>query len=66
VENLRVSGDGVLHFTHLVAAGPADYRLFTQNGPLILYQVGLTQKGVQVVNAWRSGDCAQIEAALAG
>ena len=54
--NLRVSGDGVLKFSRLVAAGLASFNLFMQNGPLILYSVGLTQKGAQLVNAWRSGN----------
>ena len=54
--NLRVSGDGVLKFSRLVGAGLASFNLFMQNGPLILYAVGLTPKGAQLVNAWRSGN----------
>lgn len=54
--NLRVSGDGVLKFSRLVAAGLATFSVFMQNGPLILYQVGLTPKGTQLVDAWRSGN----------
>ena len=54
--NLRVSGDGVLRFSRLVGAGLASFNLFMQNGPLILYSVGLTPKGTQLVNAWRSGN----------
>ena len=61
-----VSGDGVLQFAHLVAAGLADYRLAMQNGPLLLYQIGLTDKGARMVEAWFSGDRAKIEAALSG
>jgi hypothetical protein len=54
--NLRVSGDGVLKFSRLVAAGLATFNLRMQNGPLLLYSVGLTAKGVQLIEAWRSGD----------
>jgi len=54
--NLRVSGDGVLKFSRLVAAGLATFGVFMQNGPIILYVVGLTAKGANLVNAWRSGN----------
>jgi hypothetical protein len=54
--DLRVSGDGVLKFSRLVAAGLATFSLFMANGPLRLYSVGLTQKGAHLINAWRSGD----------
>ena len=54
--NLHVSGDGVLKFSRLVAAGLATFQVFMQNGPLILYAVGLTPKGTHLVNAWRSGN----------
>lgn len=53
---LRVSGDGVLKFSRLIGTGLATFDLYMQNGPLILYQVALTTKGRQLVDAWRSGD----------
>ena len=64
VSNLRVSGDGVLKFSRLIAAGLATFSLVMQNGPLLLYQVGLTQKGTDLINAWKSGDRRQVESAL--
>jgi hypothetical protein len=64
VKNLRVSGDGVLHFSRLVASGLADFRLFMQNGPLLIYSVYLTPKGEGLVTAWKSGDWRSIEMAL--
>jgi hypothetical protein len=64
VSNLRVSGDGVLKFSRLIAAGLATFSLFMANGPLLLYQVGLTQKGADLINAWKSGDRKQVESAL--
>ena len=54
--NLRVSGDGVLKFSRLVAAGLATFGVFMQNGPLILYSIGLTPKGAHLVDAWRTGN----------
>lgn len=54
--DLRVSGDGVLKFSRLVAAGLATFNLFIANGPLLLYTVELTQKGAHLINAWRSGN----------
>lgn len=32
-----VSGDGVLKFSHLIASGLVQHRLFIQNGPLLLF-----------------------------
>jgi hypothetical protein len=56
VADLRVSGDGVLQFSRLIAAGLVTFRLFIQNGPLILYQVMLTDRGRSLVAAWSLGD----------
>jgi hypothetical protein len=53
---LHVSGDGVLRFSRLVGAGLATFYLFTRNGPLELYQVRLTDRGAQLVEAWKSGN----------
>jgi hypothetical protein len=54
--NLRVSGDGVLHFSRLIAAGLATSPLVLQNGPMLLYQVILTDRGKALVTAWSKGD----------
>jgi hypothetical protein len=54
--NLRVSGDGVLQFSRLIAAGLATYELFMRNGPILLYEVALTSRGTALVAAWSSGD----------
>jgi hypothetical protein len=62
--NLYVSGDGVLKFSRLVGAGLATFSLFMQNGPMVLYRVGLTQKGADLIQAWKSGDRKQVEAVL--
>lgn len=53
---LRVSGDGVLKFSRLIASGLVTFSVYAQNGALILYHVGFTQKGADLVNAWMRGD----------
>jgi len=53
---LRVSGDGVLPFARLVAAGLATFDEKIKNGPLRLYSVSLTERGKQLVSVWESGD----------
>jgi hypothetical protein len=55
VASLRVSVNGVLKFSRLVGSGLAKFMLVMQNGPLVLYSVSLTPKGVQLVEAWRGG-----------
>ncbi len=56
IDNLRVSGDGVLQFSRLIAAELAAFRLFMQNGPILLYEVALTDRGRALVGAWTRGD----------
>lgn len=63
---LVVSGDGVLKFSHLIGSGLADFNIKMQNGPMVLYQVFLTAKGTNIVDAWFSGDRAQVHRALGG
>jgi hypothetical protein len=53
---LGVSGDGVLKFSRLIAADLAGFRLLVKNGPLLLYEVGLTEKGRRLTDAWLSGN----------
>ncbi len=65
-DGLRVSGDGALKFSRLVAAGLATFQLFMQNGPLLLYKVGLTPKGTQLVTAWRLGNRQAVRELLGG
>lgn len=65
VAQLRVDGTGVLRFARLIAAGLVGFAVSIVNGPLILYQVGFTQKGLAFVNAWKRGDRAAFAAALA-
>jgi hypothetical protein len=59
-----ISGDGVLQFSHLIASGLADYNLYMQNGPLLLFLVYLTPKGNRIIEAWFSGNRDQVRQAL--
>ena len=61
---LGVSGDGVLEFRRLIAAGLAGFKLLIQNGPMLVYQVGVTKKGQMLVEAWKKGDRTAVQNAL--
>lgn len=61
---LAVSGDGVLKFSRLIAAGLAGFRMLMQNGPIVLYEVGITKKGGLLVDAWTKGDRDNVKEAL--
>jgi hypothetical protein len=64
INNLTISGDGVLKFSRLIAAGLAEFHLVMQNGPLVLYRVALTAKGRQLIDAWTSGNRQAVASAL--
>lgn len=61
---LLISGDGVLQFSRLIAAGLARFDLRMQNGPMILYGVSLTTSGASLIEAWRAGRRTDLESAL--
>jgi len=61
---IAVSGDGVLKFSHLIASGLATYQLLVQNGPFFTYVVRLTDKGNRIIDAWFTGNREQIKQAL--
>jgi len=61
---LALSGDGVLKFSKLIAAGLASFKVFKSNGPLITYTVELTQKGNLLVDAWKAGDKSSLESLI--
>ena len=62
--NLSVSGDGVLQFARLIAAGLAAFETKSENGPLVFYSVNLTASGKQLVSAWSSGDRGAVKKVL--
>ena len=58
---LMLSGDGVLKFSKLIAADLADYTIAMQNGPLINYEVWLSDRGRLLVEAWGKGDMEELK-----
>jgi hypothetical protein len=77
-DDLAVSGDGILMFSRLIAAGLVSYSRIRQPhnpdwpvaldmsaGFPILYSVELTPKGVTLVEAWKKGDRGALQTALA-
>jgi hypothetical protein len=56
-EDHVISGDGVLRFGSLIAAGYAEYKLLANNSnQLVSYRVSLTPKGSTLIEAWKSGN----------
>jgi len=56
-KELLISGDGLLHFARLIAAGLAEFKQVSNNNDLIVtYTVQISQKGKMLVDAWKSGD----------
>lgn len=62
---LVVSGDGLLHFGRLIAAGLATgVQKSNNNFQLVTYAVNISPKGRQLIDAWQSGDRALLRAAI--
>jgi hypothetical protein len=53
---LVVSGDGVLTFSRLIAAGFADVEMKANNNwNIVTYAINISEKGRQLIQAWKSG-----------
>lgn len=64
---LIVSGDGLLHFSRLIAAGLANVeQKANNNGQLVTYAVNLSDKGRLIVEAWKSGDRTKVKKVIGG
>jgi len=62
---LVLSGDGVLHFSRLIAAGLVTVEQKANNGwQLVTYAVNTSAKGCMLIHAWQEGDRAAISVAL--
>lgn len=62
---LIVTGDGVLHFDRLIAAGLATFEPMKNNNQLLVtYAVNLAPKGKMLIEAWKSGDHLKIKSAV--
>jgi hypothetical protein len=64
---LVVSGDGLLHFGRLIAAGLASVVLKKNNNFLIVtYAVNISDKGRQLIVAWKQGDRTRLRKVMGG
>ena len=64
---LVVSGDGLLHFGRLIAAGLASVEQKSNNNwQIVTYAVNISDKGRQLIEAWKQGDRTRLRHAMAG
>ena len=64
---LVVSGDGLLHFSRLIAAGLATVEQKSNNNwQLVTYAVNLHEKGRLLIDAWRQGDRTRLRQVMGG
>ena len=62
---LVVSGDGLLHYSRLIAAGLASVAQKANNAwQIVTYAVNISEKGKQLIHAWKSGNRSDIGIAL--
>jgi hypothetical protein len=62
---LVVNGDGLLHFARIIAAGMASVEQKANNNwQIVTYVVNISNKGKQLIDAWRSGDRTRLKQAL--
>jgi len=64
---LIVSGDGLLHFARLIAAGLASVeQKANNNDQFVTYAINISKKGRLLIEAWRQGDRIRLKQALGG
>jgi hypothetical protein len=64
---LVVSGDGLLHFGRLIAAGFASAtQKANNNWQVVTYAVNVSEKGRLLITAWKAGDRTRLKQALGG
>jgi hypothetical protein len=62
---LILSGDGVLHFSRLIAAGLVNVNLKANNAWLLVtYAINISAKGRMIIHAWLQGDRNALATAL--
>jgi hypothetical protein len=62
-----VSGDGLVRFSRLIAAGLASADQKANNNWLIVsYAINISEKGKQIIEAWKSGDRLRLKQTLGG
>jgi hypothetical protein len=64
---LVVSGDGLLHFGRLIAAGLASANLKSNNNwQIVTYAVNISDKGRKLIEAWKQGDRTRLREVMGG
>jgi hypothetical protein len=64
---LVVSGDGLLHFGRLIAAGLASVdQKSNNNWQIVTYAVNISDKGRQLIEAWKQGDRTRLRKVMGG
>ena len=64
---LVVTGDGLLDFARLIAAGLASIgRKKDNNGLIVTYTVNISDKGRQLIRAWKLGDRTGLKKVMGG
>lgn len=64
---LIVSGDGLLQFARLIAAGLASgCQKSNNNFQIVMYAVNISEKGRQMIEAWRQGDRTRLRKVMGG
>jgi hypothetical protein len=64
---LVISGDGLLHFGRLIAAGLAAVdQKANNNWQLVTYTINISDKGRQLVDAWKKGDRTKLKVVMGG
>jgi hypothetical protein len=64
---LVVSGDGLLHFARLIAAGFASMEQKRNNNfQIVTYAVNISNKGRLLITAWKNGDRTRLKKAMGG
>ncbi len=64
---LVVSGDGLLHFGRLIAAGLATVEQKSNNNwQIVTYSVNISDKGRLIIEAWKEGDRTRLKKLIGG
>ena len=64
---LVVSGDGLLHFGRLIAAGLATVEQKANNNwQIVTYSVNISDKGRLIIEAWKQGDRTRLKKLIGG
>lgn len=63
-DDVWVTGDGMLRFSHLIAADLAEPHLVQKHDPWCFYIIRLTPKGQRLLDAWCSGNRERVLDAL--